>query len=192
MLCAGSGFHVLSVSLQALYKRDTQCARQIRVFSVGFLPASPSGIAENIDIGRPEGQSFVNVPIAKRAVSVVLRAPFCRDHISDPAHQRLVKSRSHADRLREARCRTRSGYAMQAFIPPVVSRDPKSCNFRGIISQLTHLLRDGHLRYQLFGTLSRLLSVHVLTSFAGQSASVVIFVPRPGAVRLIRKNQISP
>ena len=50
MLGTGSGFHNITVSLDAFYKSNAQFFGEVRVFAVGFMSASPSGITENIDV----------------------------------------------------------------------------------------------------------------------------------------------
>ena len=67
MLAAGGSLQVFSVSLQAFNISDSEPAGQIRIFTVGFMSAAPSGIPENIDIRAPYGQPLINIPVAETA-----------------------------------------------------------------------------------------------------------------------------
>src|SRR4029453_11059993 len=45
------------VALHPLYEFDAHATGEIRIFPVRFLPSSPAGIAKDIDVRRPVGQS---------------------------------------------------------------------------------------------------------------------------------------
>ena len=48
------------ISLQSFHKSNSDTAGEERIFPIGFLPASPAGIPENVDVWRPERQPLVN------------------------------------------------------------------------------------------------------------------------------------
>src|SRR5436305_13434524 len=69
-----------------------------RIFAVGLLTASPTRIAEDVDVRRPEGQAEVaaRVPLPLRLI--VFGTRFGRYHLAFRADQRFVPCRGHADR----------------------------------------------------------------------------------------------
>lgn len=63
MLCAGGGFKILALSLQALDKRRSKGRRKKRVLAIGFVSSAPPGVAENVDIWTPKGKSLVYIVV---------------------------------------------------------------------------------------------------------------------------------
>ena len=64
-------------------ERHPHAGRQERVFAVGFVAAAPAGIAENVHVGRPEGEPFVNIPVTLGGIGVVLSPAFGGDDYGD-------------------------------------------------------------------------------------------------------------
>jgi len=87
---------------------------------------SPAGIPDNIDIGRPEGQSFINDTVRFAAGNLVFDAPLLTDDLPDPADQVLVKGGRQTDRLREHGCQSGPGDPVKGFVPPIVGRDAEA------------------------------------------------------------------
>ncbi len=56
---AGQQFSVFGIAwaLQSLYDGNAHAGGQVRIFSVGFLAPAPAGIAENVDVGRPDREA---------------------------------------------------------------------------------------------------------------------------------------
>ena len=148
MLGTGSGLHDFAFALEATDIGLAQPCGQVRIFAIGFMAATPAGIAENIDIGRPEGQALINVTVFFLCKGIVLCAAFRCGYITQPLQQHIVEHSSHADGLGEAGCRTGTGNTMQRLIPPVVGGDAQTGNGRGIIAQLADFFFNGHLRNQ--------------------------------------------
>src|SRR5699024_1099271 len=63
MFGTGSCLHNRALSLKAFYEFHAQAGSQIRIFPVSLMTSSPAGIPENIHVGRPEGQSFVDISV---------------------------------------------------------------------------------------------------------------------------------
>ena len=63
MLRAGGCLHHRPLSLKTSDELDTQCCREARILSQSLVTAAPSGISENVDVGRPECQALVDVPV---------------------------------------------------------------------------------------------------------------------------------
>ena len=136
-------------ALNSLDEPDAEPGCQERILAVGLMSSAPSGIAENIHIGRPEGQSLVDVPVIVCRLRIVFRASLPRDAGADFLHQILVKSCRQANGLREHGCGSGPGNAMQRFVPPVILRNIQSRNGRRVIAQLRGLFLQRHSGYQL-------------------------------------------
>ena len=117
---------VFIMSLKAFNISHTQSGGQIRVFSEGLMTSSPSGVSKNIYIGRPEGQSLVNIGIIKFLLHIKFRTRFCRNCFSQFLKQILIKACSKSHCLREYGSDTRSCHAVKSFIPPVVRLNAKT------------------------------------------------------------------
>src|SRR5690606_20684430 len=84
VLCTSRGFEIVFIlALQPLDEPHAETACQIRVFSVGLMPASPARITEDIHVWRPEGETLVDIRVAEFLLHVVLRTAFRRDGVSD-------------------------------------------------------------------------------------------------------------
>ncbi len=91
---------IVVLILHALNVRGGHLSRKVRVLAVALLVPSPPGIPAEVD-GRPEAA------VASLAYGVPECAGFFSRHVARPADELPVKSRGHADRLREGcrRCR---------------------------------------------------------------------------------------
>ena len=169
VLGAGGGFERLPFSLKASHEGDAQTGGQIRVFSVGFVPASPAGIAEDVHVGRPHRQPVVDIPVPLGREGVVLGSGLRCDRRGDLLQQLLVEHGRHADRLREARGRAGAGQPVQGFVPPVVSRDAQALDRRRVKAELRGHLLDRHAADELLRFSFCLFSRHGQRSFPAQS-----------------------
>ena len=132
-------------ALQPLHEGDAQCAGEIRVLAVGLLPAAPARIAEDVDVGRPDGQALIQAPIGVQRPRIELRPRFDRDDIADLPDQIGVPRRGHAHGLREDGRRPVARDAVQPLAPPVIGGQVQRRLGRGLVDQLRRLLRDGQL-----------------------------------------------
>src|SRR5207247_3775954 len=107
------------VALQSLDKFDSEPAREVRIFAVGFLAAPPARIAKDIDVWRPEGETIKPAPIPSPLRLVILGSCLFRDDSRDTADQLRVEGRAETDGLREY-CRDAESDAVQRIVPPVV------------------------------------------------------------------------
>jgi hypothetical protein len=70
--------------LQAAMKADAQASPSGRVFAPGFLAAAPARIAEDVDVGRPDGQPAILRRRRRRArLLQVLGAELGGDGVGD-------------------------------------------------------------------------------------------------------------
>src|SRR5436853_6332414 len=71
------------VALQPFDELHAQTRRQVRVFAVSLLAASPARVAEDVDIRAPHRQALVAAIITLTHGFVMLGARFGRDTIGD-------------------------------------------------------------------------------------------------------------
>jgi hypothetical protein len=96
-------------------------AGQVRILAIGLLSPAPARIAEDIDIGGPDGQALIAAVILVGADTVELGARLGRDRIADTVEQIGIPGRSQTDGLRENGRLTDPRDAVQALIPPVLA-----------------------------------------------------------------------
>src|SRR5262249_59389091 len=146
MLRCRNYFEVFWVAtLKTFYELNTHSRGQIRIFAIGLLTSSPSRISEDVDIGTPECQSFVSSVIALTNRVVILCARFGGDHIRNAMHQISIPGSSESAGLREAGRDTSARDPVEAFIPPIESRDVQPWNRRGRIHHVLNLLYQHQL-----------------------------------------------
>ena len=155
VLGAGSGLQVVGIfALHALNKAHAQAAGQERVLTVSFMAAAPAGITEDVDVGSPDGQAFVDIAVVMAAAEVVLAAGFHADYIADFLHHVFVKSSCHTNGLREHGSGTSAAHTVDTLAPPVVSGDAQALNGGGPAQHLADLFVQGHFANELFGALA--------------------------------------
>ena len=153
MLGTGVGLQhlVAGVSLQAADHGHTQPAGQVRVFPIGLHAASPARVAEQVDVGRPEGKPLVDVRVSFHFGQAVLDARLIAHGSKDLIDKRFIERCRHPDGLRE-HCRTAvAGHPVQGLVPPVVSVDAQARNgYRPVLHQRA-LLFEGQPAQQVGG-----------------------------------------
>ncbi len=155
VLRRGDRFEIVRiVALQTSDKRHAETRREIRVFAVGFLAASPARIAKDVDVRRPDGEAAVPVRRTVRMnICGIFGAKLRADHVSDIVHKRLVKRRSHTDGLRKHGGESGARDAVKSFIPPVISRNAKPGNRGSGVRELVDFFFKRHAGNQVGGTL---------------------------------------
>src|SRR5947208_6397253 len=109
------------------------------------MAAAPTRIAKYIDVGRPDGKAAIPVGGAVwMQGGVIFGAEFRADNIRGLMHKRLIESRRHADRLREDGGDAGAGYAMKAFVPPVVFGNMEPRNRCSGVAGLRALFFERH------------------------------------------------
>src|SRR6185436_7828792 len=61
------------ITLQSAYELNAKSCGEIRIFAVGFLAASPTWIAKDVDVRTPESQSLVTAVLVVTQKLVMLR-----------------------------------------------------------------------------------------------------------------------
>src|SRR5580765_2414152 len=139
--------------LQTVDEVQAKLTGEERIFAVSLLAAAPPRVAEDIDVRRPNCESEINTVDVVPDGFVVLRARFGGDDLTHGLQQRGIPRCRHADGLREERGVTGARYAVQAFVPVVVSRHVESGNGRCSIDALRPLLFERHARDEVVRTL---------------------------------------
>ena len=140
-------------SLQAAHHGHAEAAGQEGILPVGLHAASPAGIAENVDVRRPEGQALIDLDVVGRLE--VFDARLVAGSVEDFLHQRLVEARRHADRLREHGRAAVAGDAVQRLAPPVVLLDAQARDGRAGVHGQRRLFLQGQAADQVGGALLR-------------------------------------
>jgi len=137
------------IALQAGNEGHSDAAGEIRIFAVGFLAASPTRIAKNIDIRRPEGEAVIAASVSMLDGVVIFGPRFRGNHIGDTMDQICIPSGCEADGLGKDGCIPRPRHAVQALVPPVVRRNAEAGNCWRHVLHLRDLLFQGHARNQI-------------------------------------------
>ena len=154
MLGAGGCFqHVFVVPLQPVDVCLAQLRSEERVFAESLVPSAPAGVTEDVDVGRPEGQPLVNVPVAVPGFLRIFGTCLGGCDICRLLCGCGVEHGSQSDRLGEHGRRAGTCQPVQPLVPPVVCRNAKPWNGVCIVFQLSHHLLDGHLIDQRLCTL---------------------------------------
>src|ERR1700756_2557892 len=121
VLGGSDGFEVCGVvALQAFHEGYAEVGGEVGIFAVGLLAAAPAWIAEDIDVGRPDGESVVDGVDVVADGFVVLGAGLGPDDGGDLVDERRVPSGGHADGLGEESGVSRAGDTVEALTPIVV------------------------------------------------------------------------
>ncbi len=152
MFRAGRCLHiVLIMSLYSFHEPHAESGCQVRVFPECLMASAPSRVSENIDVGRPERQPFVNIKIFIFLLCVELRPAFRGNGVSYFFQKIFVKCGRQRDCLRKYGRRSCSCHAVERLIPPVISFDAQSFYRRSAVHHLKSLLLQCHLCDQTAG-----------------------------------------
>ena len=125
------------------------------------MPPAPPRVAENINIGRPEGKTFVDISVSFPAKCIVFCSSLLGNYVRNPLYFSGIKHCRKRNRLRKYCRGSGSCNSMERFIPPVICRNPQSLYPRCVKFKLTGTLLYCHLKHKLFCFLSCFLSIHL-------------------------------
>ena len=92
MLGTGRRLHiVLVMPLKPLHETHSESGGQIGILPESLMPAAPSGIPEYVHIGRPEGQSLVNIRIIEFLLYIIFCSSLSGNSIRNLLDKILVK-----------------------------------------------------------------------------------------------------
>jgi len=144
MFGSGNRFEVARVvTLKAGDETGTKTSGEERIFAVGFLAASPTRIAEDVDVRRPEGQTVVASGIVVEDGVVVFAAGFGGDYVSDAVEEVGVPCGGEADGLREDSSRAGASDAVKTFVPPVIGGNVEARDGGGDVLHLRDFFFEG-------------------------------------------------
>src|SRR5579863_4792411 len=132
------------VSLKTGYKSDSHAAGEEGIFAISFLPASPARITKDVDIRRPEVETFHNVAPSRLHCEVVLGSRLDADDDRHLVNQGVVESSRKPNGLRKNGGGPRIGDTVQSLAPPVVLRHIKPRNCPRLVHELGSLFLESH------------------------------------------------
>src|SRR5215469_2076395 len=100
------------VALQTSYKRNAHARGEIRIFTVRLLAPTPAWVAKDIDIWRPEIESFHDVSAPRPYRLLVLGARFRANDYRHLVDQWRIECGRETDRLRKYRGNSCPRYTM--------------------------------------------------------------------------------
>ena len=128
------------IALESFNELNCHTAGEEGVLAIGFLPASPARITEDVDVGRPECQSGIYAPYIIAEEVMVFGPCFIGDGRGHPEHQVFIKGGGQPYGLRKYRGFSGPCHTVQAFIPPVVGRYSQTRNGFTVVEELGDFL----------------------------------------------------
>ena len=154
VLGRGDHFQVLGiVALQSLDELNRHAPGEVRVLAVSFHAASPTGVADQVDVGRPKREALVDVPLPAPHELIVLGAGFVGNGGGRAEDQAGVPGGGQADRLREDGGASGARHAMQTLVPPVIGGHVQPLDGGRRVHHLGDLLFQGHTGEQVLDAL---------------------------------------
>ncbi len=150
MLTCRHGAQMIQIrALNSADEGDAEAASQERVFSIGFLSAAPTRIAEDVDVWRPESEAVKDAMIAFALCLVVLGARLSGDDITHTVHDGRVPGRGHTDRLRKHGGVAGAGDPVKGLVPGLVVGDSEPRNCSGPVFKLCRFFIQSHAAHQI-------------------------------------------
>ena len=154
VLACGHGAQVVQIAaLHAGNKCHTHLAGKKRVFAVCLLAAAPTGIAEDVYVGRPERQSKEDTVVAFSLRLIVFGAAFGGDDLAHVVNDGRVPRGGHADGLGKDGGITRASHAVQGLIPGLVIGNAETRYCCGPVFKLGGFFVQRHAAHQQVGAL---------------------------------------
>ncbi len=154
MLGSGNGFEIVRiVALQAGDEGYAEASREERIFTVGFLAASPARITEDIYVGRPESETVIAAEVVVGDGVVVFGASFGGNNVGDGVKEIGVPGGGETDGLREDGGDAGASYAVEAFVPPVVGGNLETRDGGSDVLHLGNFFFDGEAGDEVGDTL---------------------------------------
>ena len=141
------------VALHAGHKGHAHARGQERIFAVGLLAAAPAGIAEEVEVGRPEVEALEDVGVAAAAHGLgILDARLGADGFGHLVDGGRIEGCRQGDWLGELG-RPFGQHTVQRLIPPVIGRNIEARNGARLIDQLAGFLFERQPFHQIRGSL---------------------------------------
>ena len=110
---------VVGHALQSAHDGQSHPCCQVGVFAVGLLSASPSRVAEDVDVGRPERQALVALDVARAFGLLGFYTGFVADGGEHAMQQCIVPRGCHRHRDGEHGGKAVAPYTVQRLVPPL-------------------------------------------------------------------------
>ena len=133
-------FAVIAYTLQATHDGKAHLRREIGILAVGLLPAPPSGIAEDIDVGRPERKALVTLDVARTLGLLRFHTGLIADSRKDLMQQGIIPGGCHRHGDGENGGKTVTPYTVQGLAPPMETGDAQALDGRRGVHHQTDLL----------------------------------------------------
>ena len=150
--CGDSEVVLGVIALQARDVRHAHAAGKEWVLAVRLLPAAPSRIAEDVEVGRPEVEAAHDTGVSFALVLHVLDTAFNADLPGHRVDARCVEGCGQADRLGILR-HTLVDYAMQSLTPPLIRGNLEPRNGGRVVLHLRRFFGQRHAMHQVRGPL---------------------------------------
>ena len=148
-------FALVAHALQSAHRSQSHAGRQVRVFTVSLLSASPARVAEDVDVWCPKRQTLVALDVA-RALGLLRFHPCLVAHgCKYLVQQGIVPRGSHGHGDGKHGGKAIAPHAVQRLVPPLELWDAQSGYGRRGVHHQTDLLVDGETLQQVVGTLCR-------------------------------------
>src|SRR5207249_7964439 len=138
-------------ALEPADERHGQPPGEVGVFAVGLLAASPARVAEQVDVGRPDGEALIALVLAPAHVVLMFRTKLVGDDGGHAEYEARVPRRGEADGLRKHGGEPRARDAVEPLVPHVVLGDPQTLVRRRAVHHLGDFLLEGYAPDQVRG-----------------------------------------
>src|SRR5579875_551091 len=141
------------VALHGLDEGHGHAAGEVGVLAIGLHAAAPAGVAEEVDVGRPEGEALVDVVFAAADEFVIFGAGLIGNGCGDAGHEVGVPGSGDADGLGEHGGAAGAGDAVKRFVPPVIGGNAEPLDGGRIVHELGNFFFEGHAREEVVDAL---------------------------------------
>ena len=137
-------------TLQTAYDSRTHHTGKVWILTVGLLSSTPSWVAEDVDIWRPERKAVETSHFVARCHQLVPVSTCLRTgSVEYLIHQIRVERSGHTDWFREVSHIPHIGYSVQSLTPPLESFDTQSGNGWRVVQHQLCLLLEGQATTQI-------------------------------------------
>ena len=160
MLGAGQQFLVsrqrlalIAIALQATHHGKSHLRGEERVFAIGFLSPTPTRVAEDIDIGRPERQTLIATDSTRLLGLLRFDAGLIADSGKHLVQQSIVPRGGHGHGDGEYGGIAITSHAMKGLVPPLELGNIQVVDGRRRVHHQAHFFFERESLEQIIGTL---------------------------------------
>ena len=123
-----------------------------RIFAVGFLAAAPAGIAKDVDVRRPEGESVKDAVVAFALGLVVFGTGLGGDDVAHGVDDGGIPCSGHANGLGENGCVSGASHTVKRFVPGLIVGNAEARDGSGPVFKLRSFFVERHEADQVMGS----------------------------------------